>query len=130
MRIIAALAFAGPAALLLAACGTPDEVDLIEDAADRPESAEIAVAPDEDGQAFDPEIGRPAFEAAMREVCPEAPIAGAECRATEEPTQFACEYTLIDGTRGEMLHATIAREGEEWVLLDPPAQCPTAETQN
>ena len=125
----AALAFAAPM-LLLASCGTPSEEDLVEDAADRPQAAETAESPIEDGAAFDPDIGRPAFEAAMRVACPTAGIAGAECRATDNPTQFVCEYELIDDTRDEKREVTIKRDGEQWALVETPAHCSTDELEN
>ena len=116
-------------ALLLASCGTPDEEDLVEDAADRPQTAETSQTPIEDGDNFDPDIGRPALEAAMRTECPNAAISGAECRATDNPTQFVCEYELIDETRDEKLQVTIERDGEDWSLVETPAHCSTDELE-
>jgi hypothetical protein len=121
----ALLALAAPA-LLLAACGTPDEAELIQEADEVPAS-ETTVTPIEDPAAFDPDIGRPAFQAAMRAGCPNAAVAGAECRATDDPTQFACEYELIDDERGEQRQTIIARDGDEWVLVETPAHCATDE---
>ena len=111
--------------LALTACSAPDEAELVEEADEVP-AAEIVETPLEDPAAFDPDIGRQAFQAAMRTGCPGAAVAGAECRATEDPTQFVCEYELIDDARGERLEATIARDGEEWVLAEMPAHCATA----
>ena len=119
---LALLSLALPA-LLLASCGAPDEDDLIEDAADRPQAAETSVTPMEDQAAFDPEIGRQSFQAAMRRSCPDAAIAGAECRATDDPIQFVCEYELIDDARDEKREVTIERDGEDWVLAETPAHC-------
>jgi len=109
-------------ALALTACGTPDEAELeAEDG--RAPASETNATPLEDPAHFDDEIGRPAFEAAMRVACPGAGVSGAECRATDDPTQFACQYELVDDTRGERREATIAREGDEWVLTETPAHC-------
>ncbi len=108
--------------LVLAACGAPDEQELVEDST-QPPASETAETPLEDPAHFDDEIGRPAFEAAMRAQCPGAGLDGAECRATEDPTQFVCQYKLIDDTRNEQREATMARQGEEWVLLETPAHC-------
>jgi hypothetical protein len=123
--IRAFLALAAPA-LLLAACGTPDEEELVQDAEDVPAAAETSVTPVEDPAHFDDEIGRPAFEAAMRTQCGSTDVIGAECRATEDPTQFVCQYELVGDGDNEQREATIAREGEEWVLAEIPAHC-TAE---
>jgi len=123
--IRAVFALAAPA-LLLAACGTPDEQELVQEADEVP-AAETTATPLEDPAHFDDEIGRPAFEAAMRTQCPDSGISGAECRVTDDPTQFVCQYELIDDARGEQREATIARQGEEWVLLETPAHCSTSE---
>ena len=96
-RMICALA---APALLLAACGAPDEEELVEQSDEVP-ADEIAETPVEDPAHFDDEIGRPAFQEAMRAQCPDAGVSGAECRATDDPTQFACQYELIDDTRNE-----------------------------
>lgn len=114
--------------LTLCACGTPDEAELVEEAGEVPAAATAATLLD-DPAAFDPEIGRPAFEAAMRVQCPDAGVAGAECRATDDPTRFACQYELIDDTRNERREATIVREGEEWVLAAMPAHCSADELE-
>jgi len=112
--------------LLLAACGTPDEQELVQEANEVP-VAETTETPLEDPAHFDDEIGRPAFEAAMRAQCPGAGVSGAECRVTDDPTQFVCQYELIDDTRREQREATIARQGEEWVLVETPAHCSASE---
>jgi hypothetical protein len=116
----AIFAFAVPV-LLLAACGTPDEEELIQ--SDEAPATETAETPLKDPAHFDDEIGRPAFEAAMRAQCPDAGVSGAECRATDDPTQFVCQYELIDDTRNEQREITIARQGEDWVLAETPAHC-------
>jgi hypothetical protein len=110
--------------LSLSACGTPDEQELVEDAEEVPAS-ETTATPLEDPAHFDDEIGRPAFEAAMRAQCPGAGVDGAECRATDDPTQFVCQYRLIDDARNEQREVTIARQGEEWVLAEAPEHCST-----
>ncbi len=58
-------------------------------------------------------------------VCAGRPVVhDAECRATDEPTEFACNYRLRDGDlEGVPQQTVIAADGGTFVLIDIPNHC-------
>jgi hypothetical protein len=60
-------------------------------------------------------------------VCAGQPVVhDAECRETDEPTEFACSYRLRDGDlEGVPQQTFVAADGDKFVLIDIPNHCQT-----
>ena len=103
---------------------------------------------DEDRNADLPEVQEPVAETELLDVPPGAQSDGnvpslaelqlalatctpaqtpveAQCEATEEGTEFACQYTLEDDTPETEREAVIAADGDGYTLVDIPEDCAT-----
>ncbi|WP_086736199.1 hypothetical protein [Erythrobacter colymbi] len=58
-------------------------------------------------------------------VCAGKPVVyDAQCRATDDPSEFSCNYRLRDGSlEGVPQQTFIAADGDKFVLIDIPHHC-------
>ena len=121
------VSFALAAMLAISACAEPIDPDRETDyassqvPAEEPEILEVPPGAQSDGNV--PSLAE--LQLALATCTPALTPVEAQCEATEEGTEFVCQYALEDDTPETEREAVIAADGDGYILVDSPEDCAT-----